>query len=164
MFGSKENIRTLALLLAMIVCLSSQAAQADSPCTDATHPGVATACSCEQYLSSLAAVVASARLYWVARDGDMFRTALAHFERDKRLFGIVAGFHGHAVLTEDGIGDESIVRLARELMAAVDQAPVQRGLVQLNSLEGPISRSLESYHEAFASRMAEACRQDFIAE
>jgi hypothetical protein len=94
----------------------------------------------------------------------MFRTALAHFERDKRLFGIVAGFHGHSVLTEDSVGDEGIVMLASELMAAVDQGPVQRGLVQLNSLEGPYSRSLESYHEAFASRMAGACRQDFIAE
>lgn len=93
----------------------------------------------------------------------MFRTALAHFERDKRLFGIVAGFHGHSVLTEDRVGDEGIVMLARELMAAVDQGPVQRGLVQLE-IEGPISRSLESYHEAFAARMAEACRQDFIAD
>ncbi|MEI4194412.1 hypothetical protein [Roseovarius sp. E0-M6] len=94
----------------------------------------------------------------------MFRTALAHFERDKRLFGIVAEFHGHSFLTEGSVGDEGIVMLARELMAAVDQGPVQRGLVQLNSVEGPISRSLESYHEAFAARMAEACRQDFIAD
>lgn len=94
----------------------------------------------------------------------MFRIALAHFERDKRLFGIVAGVHGHSVLTEDGVGDEGIVKLARELMAEVDQGRIQRGLVQLNSLEGPISRSLESYHEALAARVAEACHQDFIAE
>lgn len=148
----------------MMVYLPGQAAQADSPCTDATHTRVAAACSCDQYLSSLAAVVASAKLYWVARERDMFRTALAHFQRDKRLFGIVAGFHGHSVLTEDRVGDEGIVMLARKLTTEVDQGPVRRGLVQLKSLAGPISRILESYHETVAARMAEACRKDFIAD
>ncbi|NHQ75033.1 hypothetical protein HAT86_11240 [Roseovarius gahaiensis] len=176
--------RKAALLcITMLGCLPGSVANSETPCSNAKEPRIAAACSCDEYLAALGVVVASAKVYWIREESDLFRSALAGFESQKRRFSIVAGSRAYALLMQPSPiapgevsnstmlqitlqgreGDEGVIALAQALMENTDAEPIRQGLIQYKRRDWPSSDLVTKYFEGYEEMMVKACREDFNA-